>query len=245
MNSKSNNEVLIFTDGSSKGNPGPGGWGVVVLNQGRFEVEELGGRLEHTTNNRMEIVAAIEALKTISDSSFLVKIYTDSSYLVNGITKWVFGWQKNGWKTATKTLVENQDLWQELIQVSSGKNIEWKLISGHSGLQGNERCDVIATSFAENKEIKLFKGPISKYFLKNILDINLSNASYKNKKSERHNDRLRSKMKAYSYVSLVQGLIKTHKTWAECEARVKGKNAKFKKAISEKEEKEIIDDFSS
>lgn len=255
--------TIIFTDGSSRGNPGPGGWGAVVVAGGK--VEELGGGQKHTTNNQMEIKAAIEGLKKViklgTSGKQLVPsvIYTDSSYLINGITKWVQSWEKNDWKTKTKTEVLNKKLWQELLKASKGKNIEWKYIGGHRGVLGNERCDEIATSFADSlgeasgherspsrflgtsrRALKLYKGPIEKYGI-DILNIDLDNE----KSEKRTKDRTRSKAKAYSYVSSVDGMVQIHSTWAECEARVKGaKGARYKKALSTEEEREIIKSFS-
>lgn len=238
------NTIFIFTDGSSRGNPGPGGWGVVIVNNDdKLKVQELGGREENTTNNRMELTAAIQALSYLSNlqlKTYNLKLFADSSYLVNGITKWIYGWQKNGWKTKTKDPVENKDLWEELIAVTEGKKIDWKIIGGHVGVAGNERCDEIATAFADNAKPRLYNGPIEKYPIKNILDIKFD----EEKKTNKAEDRNRSRAKAYSYVSLVNGVIKTHKTWGECEARVKGKSgAKYKKALSPEEEKEIIKSF--
>lgn len=252
------NDISIFTDGSSRGNPGPGGWGaVIVYSDNELKVRELGGREEYTTNNRMELTAVIEALSFISSHLTLdarrFTLFTDSSYVVNGITKWVFGWQKNGWKTKTKGDVENRDLWEKLVVVTADKKIDWKVIGGHVGIVGNERCDQIATAFAdlpaqvftEQKvgrvdRIKLYEGPLEQYPIKNILDIKIDSE----KKSKKSTDRNHSRAKAYSYVSLLKGEIKIHKTWAECEARVKGKSGvKFKKAISKEDEQKIINSW--
>lgn len=234
--------ITIFTDGSSRGNPGPGGFGAVVIADGK--VTELGGREEHTTNNRMELQAAISALSLLSslrikDKGLRITIYTDSAYLVNGITKWVHGWQKNGWKTKEKKDVENKDLWEELTEVARGKHIEWKQIGGHVGVAGNVRCDEIATAFADGKTPKLYADVLENYSIENILDVSHDVGLAKEKSS----NRAHSNAKAYSYVSLVNGKIETHKTWAECEARVKGKPAKFKKALSAEDEHRLIQEW--
>jgi ribonuclease HI len=225
------NKILIFSDGSSKGNPGPGGWGaIILLPNGR--VKELGGNDKHTTNNRMELKGAIYALEALGNAEEEIILNTDSSYVINGITKWVFGWQKNNWKTLKKEDVVNKDLWEELIATSKNKKIKWNYVGGHIGISGNERCDVIATSFADLKLPELFEGDISKYKF-NLHDIKGSEIK---KKSKSH-----SRAEAYSYLSLVRGLLKIHKTWNECEKRVKGvKGAKFKKAIDKNHEEEII-----
>lgn len=228
------NKTIIFTDGSSRGNPGPGGWGSVVINGEK--VQELGGRDDNTTNNRMEIMACIEGLSAIS-SGESVTVYSDSSYVINGITKWIFAWKRNNWITKTKEEVLNRDLWEKLYNVTVGKKIDWKYIGGHSGISGNERCDEIATSFADNKNIILYKGNITDYSIKNILDLSSS--------IEKISKKSHSKAKAYSYVSMIDGEIETHQTWAECEKRVNGKTgAKYKKAISSDNENEIIAEFT-
>ena len=223
----------IFTDGSSRGNPGPGGWGSVVINGEK--VQELGGREDNTTNNRMEITACIEGISTIP-SGESVTVYSDSRYVINGITKWIIAWKKTGWITKTKEEVLNRDLWERLDDATAGKKISWEYIGGHSGIAGNERCDEIATGFADKIKVDLYNGPLSAYFIKNILDLSHS--------TELISKKSHSKAKAYSYVSMVNGKIEIHATWAECEARVKGKSGtRYKKAISEENEAEIIADF--
>ena len=152
--------ITIFTDGSSKGNPGPGGWGAIVADNKK--VLEIGGRAEHTTNNRMELTAAIRSARSL-EQDVEATIYCDASYVVKGITEWISGWQKNNWKTANKKPVENKDLWEELFEAVQGKHLVWKIIAGHSGIEGNERCDVIATTFADGEKIALYNGTFEKY----------------------------------------------------------------------------------
>jgi ribonuclease HI len=151
--------ITIYTDGSARGNPGPGGWGAIVAGD---TVREVGGREEHTTNNRMELIAAIEALKIVQPSSD-VELHSDSSYVVKGITEWIHGWRAKGWKTAGKKPVLNQDLWETLFEVIQDKNIHWKLVAGHAGVKANERCDEIATTLADNLPIALYDGPRAQY----------------------------------------------------------------------------------
>lgn len=158
-------QIIIFTDGSSRGNPGPGGWGSILVENGN--VTELGGGDVLTTNNRMEIMSAIGALENVKAGSDII-VYTDSNYLINGITQWIHGWRNNGWRTKAKKDVLNKDLWMKLYDATQGKNIMWKHVAGHAGVVGNERCDVIATAFADDMKIKLYKGPISGYDLPNI-----------------------------------------------------------------------------
>lgn len=156
--------ITIYTDGSSRGNPGPGGWASIIMDDVR--VVELGGREDHTTNNRMELMGAIKALEfagTLGDSP--IEVYTDSEYVMKGITEWIKGWQMRGWRTAAKKPVLNQDLWQKLILATDGKKIEWKYVAGHSGHTENDRCDEIATSFADDLNITLYNGARSAYKL--------------------------------------------------------------------------------
>lgn len=145
-----NNKIEIYTDGSSLGNPGPGGWGFVVVQNEKI-VKEVGGGESNTTNNRMELQAAIEALKFISKNNLKdVTIYADSAYVLGGITTWIHGWEKNGWKTANKKPVLNQELWQELVSLERGLSmkINWQKVKGHSGHVYNDKADEIATSNA-------------------------------------------------------------------------------------------------
>ena len=133
--------VVIYTDGACAGNPGPGGWGVYIVNGS--EVQELSGGDPETTNNRMELLAAIEGLRA-TESVTTVTLYTDSQYVKNGITSWIAGWKRNGWKTAARKPVKNQDLWRDLDAATEGRDIVWKWVKGHSGDPGNERADALA-----------------------------------------------------------------------------------------------------
>ena len=133
--------VEIFTDGACSGNPGPGGWGLVLRYNGT-EKELSGGELE-TTNNRMELTAAIEGLRALT-RPMRIHIHTDSTYVKDGITKWIVNWKRNGWKTAAKKPVKNVDLWQTLDYALVGHEVEWFWVKGHSGHVENERADVLA-----------------------------------------------------------------------------------------------------
>jgi len=139
-------EVEIFTDGACKGNPGPGGWGAILRSNGRER--ELSGGEALTTNNRMELMAAIEALKALKKPCH-VQLYTDSNYVRDGITKWIHGWRRNGWKTADRKPVKNADLWQALIEATDPHRIDWHWVKGHAGHPENERADALACSEAE------------------------------------------------------------------------------------------------
>jgi len=134
-------EVVIYTDGACSGNPGPGGWGVVLRWNGTEK--ELYGSDPLTTNNRMELMAAIQALEALQRPA-KVSLHTDSRYLLDGITKWIKGWQLNGWRTAAKKPVKNDDLWRRLVDAMSRHEVTWEWVRGHAGDPGNERADALA-----------------------------------------------------------------------------------------------------
>lgn len=137
------NEVTIYTDGGCSGNPGPGGWGVVVLYNG--EARQLSGGEKNTTNNRMELTAAINALSIVKNTpefkNLQITLNIDSQYVKNGITVWIKNWKLKGWKTADKKPVKNQDLWILLDELNSSMNVSWNWVKGHAGIQYNEICD--------------------------------------------------------------------------------------------------------
>jgi len=134
-------EVIIYTDGACKGNPGPGGWGVLMISGERRR--ELCGGETMTTNNRMELTAAIEALRALKRHC-RVRLFTDSSYVKQGIETWIHGWKRNGWRTADKKPVKNADLWQMLDQLAATHSVEWRWVKGHAGDPGNERADELS-----------------------------------------------------------------------------------------------------
>jgi ribonuclease HI len=140
--------VEIFTDGACRGNPGPGGW-AALLRTGDKEREISGGEAL-TTNNRMELRAAIEGLNALKKPC-LVKIHTDSVYVRDGITKWIHGWQRNGWRTADKKPVKNAELWQALIEAEAPHRVSWHWVKGHSGHPENDRVDALACAEADNQ----------------------------------------------------------------------------------------------
>ncbi|MGH6617634.1 ribonuclease HI [Sphingomonas sp.] len=138
--------VEIATDGACKGNPGPGGWGALI--RSGTKEKELSGGETLTTNNRMELTAAIEGLNALKRPC-LVTLSTDSRYVMDGLTKWIKGWQRNGWKTADKKPVKNADLWQALLDAAKPHRIEWKWVKGHAGHPDNERADRLASDAAD------------------------------------------------------------------------------------------------
>jgi len=133
--------IKMYTDGACSGNPGPGGWGVLL--QWRDHEKELCGGDAETTNNRMELMAAIQGIESLNRPSE-VDLYTDSTYVRDGITKWIFGWKKNGWRTAAKKAVKNEDLWKRLDRALTAHTVEWHWVKGHSGHPGNECADELA-----------------------------------------------------------------------------------------------------
>ena len=134
--------VNLYTDGACKGNPGPGGWGVVIIKNGK-PVDEIYGGESNTTNNRMELLAVIHGLNKIEESD-TVRVNTDSMYVKNGITSWISKWVENGWKTAAKKDVANKDLWLKLQSIVEARKVTWNWVRGHSGDAGNERADFLA-----------------------------------------------------------------------------------------------------
>lgn len=235
--------ILIFTDGACTGNPGPGGWGSIVSFP-NGTVQELGGAVPQTTNNRMEMAAAIHALGLLDpvEPSPIV-LYTDSTYLIRGITQWIWGWRSRGWKNAEGKDVANRELWEELArQVARLKPtaIDWKYVRGHAGYPGNERCDQIAVAYATGKREPLYVGPRDGYFV----DLNElpDEQPLPDPKSKSTTNRSSGPSTAGPtvYLSYYGGIVTRHKTWADCERVVKGRNAKFKKAKSAQDEKEIL-----
>lgn len=229
-------QILIFTDGACSGNPGPGGWGSIIsYPEGR--VKELGGHKSQTTNNEMELMAAIQALEEIQNDLRPVLFYTDSTYVIRGITQWIWGWLRNDWKTAEGKEVANKGCWQKLSswvqrRGNSGK-IQWLYSRGHVGTPGNERCDEIAVSFSQKKWVDLYEGPLLNYSI-SIYDVPEDGSLPAPRTPV-------EKKAAYSYLSLIGSEVCRHSTWTSCERRVKGQSgAKFKKATSQDDEFQIL-----
>jgi ribonuclease HI len=221
------NPILVFSDGASSGNPGPGGWGAVVA-LGDGDVIELGGAEALTTSNRMEMTAVIEALQLVEAVDRPVTINTDSSYLVQGMTRWLTNWKRRGWQTVNREPVLNQDLWLRLDHLASDRVITWTHVPGHRGIPGNERADRIATGFAKGREVELYVGPEADY----PLELRKPPRAARPKPQRKS----RGKTKAHAYLSLVDGEWRRHASWPECERRVKGvSGARFQKVLSEDE----------
>jgi ribonuclease HI len=229
--------LVIFTDGACSGNPGPGGWGT-VLAYPDGKISELGGSQRSATNNQMELLATVRGLEAARDYEGPVSIYTDSTYVIRGITQWVWGWRKKEWKTAEGKDVANQDLWKELVRLSSARKpkVEWHYVRGHIGTPGNERVDEIATKFCSGKYVSLYQGSLLQYEIA-IHDIPEDTSLPEMRPKE-------EKKAAYSYLSLVNGVLERHTDWKSCEGRVKGRpGAKFKKAMSASNESEILSEW--
>lgn len=235
-------EIIVFTDGACSGNPGPGGWGAIIVTPSG-QVRELGGGTTSTTNNQMELTAAIEALITLASEPGKLWVYTDSVYVIRGITEWIHGWRRRGWRTAEGAAVSNRDHWEELARLVQQRGtagaITWKFVKGHSGVAGNERCDEIAVGFTKaaagaGARPRLYAGALLTYSYP-ILDLPPDQAVPEIK------DRKGPKAAAFSYLSVIDGIAMRHGSWAECERRVKGRSgARFKKAMSEDDERKIL-----
>src|SRR5262245_39560806 len=232
--------MIVFTDGAAKGNPGPGGWGAIVVTPDQH-VTELGGGSPHTTNNRMELSGAIAALQHVSTQAGPVAIYTDSTYLIQGITQWVWGWRKRGWKTAQGGDVLNRELWEQLsslVGARSRNDVTWHWVRGHVGTPGNERADQISVAYALLELPDLYVGPLEGYALPIL---HLPDDTSLPKRTASSVTSAKTKVAAYSYLSVVDGVAMRHVTWAECERRVKGQSgARFKKATSAADESAIL-----
>lgn len=238
-------ELKIYTDGASRGNPGLGGWAAIIL-AGDYCME-IAGSAAKATNNQMEL-AAVEAV--LSDSGALswngnVTVLSDSMYVINGMTKWAKGWERNGWITSAKTPVENKSQWQNLLSLMKeyGARLSIEKVKGHAGDLYNERCDELAVAAALGKKPVLFSGTAKEYktFLEELGHSEMKMAF---KKAE-VKSKSKSTAQAYSYVSMVNGVVHADKTWAACEKRVKGaKGAKYKKVFSKAEETELMQDYT-
>jgi ribonuclease HI len=232
--------IVVFTDGAAKGNPGPGGWGAVIVTPDGH-VTELGGGAAHVTNNQMELTGAIEALRRLQRVPGAVAIYTDSTYVIRGIREWIWAWRRRGWKTAEGGDVLNRALWEQLAAVAAARGkgeIEWHYVRGHTGIPGNERVDEIADGFALKRRIDLYDGPLIRYPIA-ILDLPDDTSLPKRPAGAASTGK--SKAAAHAYLSVVDGKPMRHATWAECERRVKGRSgARFKKAMSPADEVGIL-----
>ncbi|MEK7233018.1 MAG: ribonuclease HI [Elusimicrobiota bacterium] len=223
--------ISIFTDGACSGNPGPGGWGAIIVLPGGLVVE-LAGREEPTTNNRMELGGVIASLNAVRARPGVALVHSDSTYVIEGITKWIRGWKRRGWTTSAGEPVKNEDLWRllEAAVAARGRGgVEWRWVKGHSRHDANERCDEIAVAFAKRLPIELYDGPLLDYPYGSLLP------SEAKALPARPRGRKAVDTRPISYLSYLDGKLELHATWAQCEARVKGRPAKFKKIRSQDE----------
>ncbi len=229
---------LIFCDGACSGNPGRGGWGVIcVFPQGL--VREYAGGDAATTNNRMELRASIEGIRHLREARAPLQLFTDSTYVIKGITQWVHGWRRNGWRTAEGKDVLNRELWEELSRVTRdhGFPVHWNYVRGHAGIPGNERVDEIAVAMTQGIKPDLFQGVISDY----PVDLGKLPDSF-----SVPDKRAKDPSGPAFYLSLLDGVLERHTTWGECEARVKGRpGAKFKKVANPEEASEVARKWGS
>lgn len=217
--------TLVFTDGASRGNPGPSGWGAVIAHNG--QVTELGDGAKEGTNNEMELSAVIEALEWLQGREVEeLSIYSDSSYTISGATGWVFGWAKRGWKTKNGDPVKNKALWQHYfdLQKSLDFEINFHKVKGHASIPANERADEIATSFADDDPVDLYDGS------KDAYDTSLDPTPQYLDKSP-------------LYFSLVGGEVRVHETWPECQRWVAGKQAKYRKVRTVAERESLLEEW--
>src|SRR5687768_4620928 len=201
---------VAYTDGSCLGNPGPGGWGIRLLYPDG-SVAEFGAAVQHTTNNQMELQAAIAALEHLGHLPHLT-VYTDSRYVIDGLTKWLANWRRRGWRTATGGAVKNRALWQKLAQLAHPK-INWQHVRGHSGNPNNERVDDIARTFASGQTPKLFRGQAGEPG-DPVQEESTSHAVHAQRVTPR---RPLSRFTNPQYVSIIRGDVVLDDDWPSCE----------------------------
>lgn len=240
--------VLVFADGACSGNPGPGGWGVILVTTDG-QVTELGGHEQETTNNKMELTAVGKALRHLERTPGPILIHTDSTYVIHGITRWVYGWSQRGWKTAGGGEVANIVYWKRLMALLAQRKqdfpgeaaaVEWRYVRGHSGVPGNERVDEIAVAFSKGQRVTLYVGPREGYGVE-VSEVPEETGPAEEQPRQRTAS---GKGKTYSYLSQVGSSVKRHTTWAACERRVKGvSGARFKKTTSAQDEARLLKEW--
>lgn len=232
--------IQIFTDGATRGNPGPGGYGVVILDMQTQHVYEYGDGKKLTTNNEMELAAVLRALQVAAQKKYhSFTLFTDSKYVHTGVTAWRFGWAKRGWTNKEGETIKNRELWQEVhktLNTTGFVDIQWVRVSGHMGVPGNERADTIATAFADDKKTDLAAGTIDSSQWAALAQV----------PSLEEIDAIRARKRAHTsgegcwYISLIDGVVEDHQTWDECKKRTTGVFSKYKKVCSEEEKAEVL-----
>jgi ribonuclease HI len=246
--------TIVFADGACSGNPGPGGWGVIIVTPDGL-VTELGGHESDTTNNKMELTAVGKALRHLERTPGPILIYTDSTYVIQGITQWVYGWSQRGWRTASGGEVANVAYWKRLMALLAQRKqdfpreaatVEWRYVRGHSGVPGNDRVDEIAVAFSKGQRPQLYSGPLQGYDVA-VHQIPEASEEPAEKSAKRKASSSKgSSGKAYSYLSQVGTSVKRHTTWAACERRVKGvSGARYKKTTSAEDEARVLKDWGA
>lgn len=224
--------INIYTDGACSGNPGPGGWAAVLI--GTTKTIEIGGREDMTTNNRMELKAAIEGLKM--SHGHTCTVFTDSEYVQKGITCWISGWKSKGWRKSDGKPVVNQDLWVELDTLNTEK-VSWEWVRGHDGNEYNERCDVIATSFSKNFSVTL--NGVHQSTGKTTIPTQSTVCTEPFEEVTEIPQQGRSHDYP-CYISLVHGVLEYHTDWASCHAATNGKSSLLKKVKNQAEEETLL-----
>jgi ribonuclease HI len=189
-------------------------------------VKEIGGPIYDGTNNEAELTAATNVLQFAQTNNVeSVTMYTDSSYLIDGATGWMYGWQKNGWKTQSGDSVKNQDLWKQIIDLQGDTSVTYTKVSGHAGVPANERADDIATDFAERSDPDLYAGTADGY------TVSLQPQTYEIPDGP-------------VYLSCVDGVVKQHASWAECQKRVDGQDAQYRKVQTKQQKQEVLGEWN-
>jgi len=235
-------EIICYCDGACAGNPGPGGWGAIVWSPDG-QVRELGGAENPTTNNRMELQGAIHSLHLVrSQDNLSVHVYTDSSYVVKGISEWVWGWRRRGWVKQDGKPVLNRDLWETLLRLVEARRstgpVTFHHVRGHAGVPGNERCDRISVAFAQSDRPGLYSGPASEY----RIDLTPPDtAPGRDRAPTERTHKSTPHAGAVVYLSLVEGRLERHASWEDCRLRVSGRSgARYKKCRSNEEELQTL-----
>lgn len=245
-------KIIVFTDGASRGNPGPAGYGAIIVypypigsikeeDKKKIKVIEIGGGFDVSTNNRMEMSAVLKTFQTVIDRDIKgdIEIYTDSKYVHDGMIGWIYAWEKNNWKTAGGDDVQNQDIWKELLKFAFSfrldRSVNYVKVDGHSGVFGNERADKIATGFADGNRVQLFTGSLANY------EKLIGGSLFKNDGSLSIEGETKGAKDYVIYLSYVDGELKEHDTWESCKNAVTGiKGAKFKKVTNDEEKEKQI-----
>lgn len=220
-------KTLAFTDGASRGNPGSAGWGAVVALERK--VQELGAGKEKGTNNEAEVAAVVAVVSWLQENHpniTSVEIHSDSTYAISGATSWVHGWKHRGWKTKEGDPISNKKLWQQWykLQQVTDFDITFQKVKGHASVPGNERADTIATEFADGETPDLYSGPREAYTVS--LDPNP-----------------RYLKKSPLYFSFIDGVVVQHDNWSDCQKRVSGESAKYKKVRTVAERDELLEEW--